>query len=144
MQKLPASDKIYISQSKMPKAERGVFARVDIKKGETIERCPIIEVSKHDTANLNESLLVTYFLYFGKNKERLAIMLGFGSLYNHSYHPNATFKIKAKEKLIDFIALGNIKKDEEITFNYNHGNPKDKKTSNDKRPLWFDESTYLE
>lgn len=119
----------------MSKAERGVFARVDIKKGETIERCPTIEVSKHDTANLNESLLVTYFLYFGRNKERLAIMLGFGSLYNHSYDPNSTFKIKAKDKLIDFIALRNIKKDEEITFNYNHGSPKDKK------PLWFNVST---
>lgn len=135
MQKLPASDKIYISQSKMPKAERGVFARVDIKKGETIERCPIIEVSRHDTANLNESVLVTYFLYFGRNKDRLAIMLGFGSLYNHSYNPNARFKIEAKDKLIDFIALKNIKKDEEITFNYNHGSPKD------KRPLWFNVST---
>jgi len=151
MQRLLASDKVYISQSKIPNAQRGVFAGVDIKKGETIERCPIIEVSKHDTANLNESLLVTYFLYFGRNKERLAVMLGFGSLYNHSYHPNATFKIKIKEKLVDFIALKNIKKDEEITFNYNHGSSKDKetlndkKTSNNKRRLWFeslDESTH--
>jgi SET domain-containing protein len=141
MQKLLTSDKIYISQSKMPKAERGVFAGVEIKKGEIVESCPIIEVSKHDTANLKESILVTYFFYFGRNKERLAITLGFGSIYNHSYDPNATFKIKSKEKLIDFIALKDIKKDEEITFNYNHGNPKNKKTSNDKTPLWFDVST---
>lgn len=134
MNKLLASDKIYISQSKIPNAERGVFAGIDIKKGETIEICPIIEVSKHDTANLNESLLVTYFFYFGKNKERLALTLGFGSIYNHSYDPNATFKIRAKEKLIEFTAIKNIKKDEEITFNYKHGN-----TKNDQ-PLWFEAS----
>jgi SET domain-containing protein len=135
MQKLLTSDKIYISQSKIPKAERGVFARVDIRKGEIIERCPIIVVSKHDTSNLKESILVTYFFYFGKNKEQSAIALGFGSIYDHSYKPNAEYKIKDKEGLIDFIALKNIKKDEEITFNYNHGSPKD------KRPLWFNVPT---
>jgi uncharacterized protein len=134
MQKLTTSNKIYISQSKIPNAERGVFAGVNIKKGETIERCPIIEVSKHDTANLNESLLVTYFFYFGRNKERLALTLGFGSIYNHSYDPNATFKIKPKAKLIEFIALKNIKKDEEITFNYKH------EKSKDNIPLWFEPS----
>jgi SET domain-containing protein len=135
MQKLPASNKIYISQSKMPTAGRGVFAGVDIKKGEIIERCPVIEVPKNDTSNLKESILVTYFFYFGRSKERLAIALGFGSIYDHSYKPNAIYKIKDKEGLIKFIALKNIKKDEEITFNYNHGNPKD------KTPLWFDVST---
>ena len=134
MQKLLASDKIYISQSKIPNAERGVFAVVDIEKGKVIETCPIIEVSKDDTAKLNESLLVTYFFYFGKNKERLALTLGFGSIYNHSHNPNATFKIKAKEKLIDFIAVKNIKKNEEITFDYKHGNTKD------GQPLWFETS----
>ena len=132
MQKIQTSEKIYISQSEIPNAERGVFARVDIKKGEVIETCPIIEVSKDDTAKLNESLLVTYFFYFGKNKERLAITLGFGSIYNHSYKPNATFKIRAKERLNDFIAIRDIKKDEEITFDYKHGNAKD------GQPLWFE------
>lgn len=135
MQKLLASNKIYISQSKMPKAERGVFARIDIQKGEIIEKCPVIEVPKYDIYNTRGSILVTYFFYFGKNKERLAIALGFGSIYDHSYKPNATYKIKPKEKIIDFVALKDIKKDEEITVNYNFGNPKD------KRPLWFEVTT---
>ena len=76
-------------------------------------------------SNLKESVLVTYFFYFGKNMERLAIVLGFGSIYNHSYKPNATYKIKQREKIIDFVASDNIKKDDEITFNYiNSGNAK--------------------
>ncbi len=135
MKKLPASDKIYISQSKMPKAGRGVFARVDIKKGEIIERCPVIEVPKHDIASLRESILVTYFYYFGKNKQRLVVVLGFGSIYNHTYTPNATYKEKYKEKAIDFVALKEIKKDEEITVNYGSGNTKN------KSPLWFKVAT---
>ena len=130
-----ASNKVYISKSIIPNADRGVFASNDIKKGEIIERCPIIEVSKNDTSNLKESILVTYFFYFGKNKEQVAIALGFGSIYNHSYKPNATYKIKRKEKIIDFIATDNIKKNDEITFNYsNCGNLKKGK----KNPLWFE------
>ncbi|OGD83363.1 hypothetical protein A2165_01005, partial [Candidatus Curtissbacteria bacterium RBG_13_40_7] len=123
--KLVASDKIYVNKSDIPNAGRGIFARRVIKKGENIESCPIIEVSKNDTSNLSESLLVTYFFYFGKHKERLAVALGFGSIYNHSYKPNATFKIKPKVAIIDFVALNEIKKDEEITFNYYHENLKD-------------------
>ncbi|MFH1971042.1 MAG: SET domain-containing protein-lysine N-methyltransferase [Patescibacteria group bacterium] len=134
MKKLLTSDKVYIGESRILNAGRGVFARRDIKKGEIIERCPIIEVSKHDTSNLKESILVTYFFYFGKNMERLAIVLGFGSIYNHSYKPNARFKTNQKEKIIDFIALNDIKKGNEITFNYyNSKNSKDKKS-----PLWFE------
>ena len=131
MKKLSASDNIYISKSKILNAGRGVYARRDIKKNEIIEKCPLIEAPKHDMANLKESILVTYFFYFGKNKERLAVALGFGSIYNHSYKPNARYKIKHTEQSIDFIALNDIKKDEEITFNYNR-NPKN------KRPLWFE------
>ncbi len=84
--------------------------------------------------NLKESVLVTYFFFFGKSKERLAIALGFGSLYNHSHQPNVTYKVKPKESLIDFIALKDIKKEDELTFNYhNSSNPKRKKP-----PLWFE------
>ena len=52
-------------------------------------------------------------------------------MYNHSYSPNATYNKRVKEKLIDFVALKDIKKDEEITVNYNFGNP------DDKSPLWI-------
>ena len=134
MKKLPTSDKVYVGKSMILNAGRGVYAKRDIKKDEIIERCPIIEVPKHDVSNLRESILVTYFFYFGKNKERLAIALGFGSIYNHSHKPNAMFKIKQKDMIIDFIALKDIKKYDEIVFNYyNCSKPKEK-----KRPLWFE------
>jgi len=137
VKKLSSSSKVYIAQSKvkntsLPKntVERGVFAAKNIKKGETIEVCPLILVPKNDTANLTETILVTYFFYFGK--EKMALVLGFGSLYNHSYAPNAKYKINEKDQTITFTAIRNIKKDDEITFNYKFGNPKN------TTPLWFE------
>nr|MBI5455972.1 SET domain-containing protein-lysine N-methyltransferase [Candidatus Levybacteria bacterium] len=132
MKKIFASDKVYVNQSKIPNSGRGVFTICDIKKNEIIEKCPVIEVPKHDMANLNESFLVTYFFYFGKKKERLAVALGFGSIYNHTHKPNAKYQIKPDENCINFIALKDIKKDEEITINYNPGIPKNKSS------LWFE------
>ncbi len=132
MNKLFPASKIYISQSKISKAGRGVFAQVIINEGEIIESCPIIEISEYDSPRINETMLVSYIYFFGKNKQRQVITLGFGSIYNHSYTPNAHYKSRLSEKIIDFIAIKEIKKDEEITVNYNHGDSKE------KRPLWFE------
>ncbi len=132
MNKIKASDKIYVSKSRIPDSGRGVFARGAIKKGETIEICPVIEIPKADFANVNESFLVTYFFSFGDDKDQLVVALGFGSIYNHTYEPNATYRRKQNETM-EFIALKDILKDEEITVNYNYGDPKD------KTPLWFHE-----
>ena len=134
MKKLTPSNKIYVGKSEIINAGRGVFARRDIKKGEIIETSPIIEISKYDTSNLKDSFLVTYFFYFGKNKQRLATALGFGSIYNHSQKPNITYKIKPRDKLIEFTALDDINKDDELTFNYQNR----KNLKHNKRPLWFE------
>ncbi|MFC1649664.1 SET domain-containing protein-lysine N-methyltransferase [Patescibacteria group bacterium] len=52
-------------------------------------------------------------------------------MYNHSYKPNATFKIKNTQEVVDFIAAKNIKSHDEITINYNQENP-------NKDPMWFE------
>ena len=114
----------------MPEAGRGVFARVAIKKGELIEKCPVIPIPEHDVAALSESILLTYFYFFGKNRERMVVALGFGSIYNHTDSPNATYKEHERELTIDFIARRDIQKGEEITVNYVQG-------KNNKNPLWF-------
>lgn len=131
MSKLLSSDKVYISDSKKPNAGRGVFAIRNIKKGEIIEICPVIEISKDDAHRVNETKLVTYIFYLGKKKDQSIIALGYGSIYNHSYKPNAKYVREYKQRTIKFTAIGNIKKNMEITVNYNQGNRK-------KYPLWFD------
>ncbi len=131
MQQLLATDKLYVSKSKIPKGERGVFANSEIKVGDVIERCPVIEIPEHELKSLEESILITYLYFFGEKKQKALVALGFGSIYNHSYTPNAVYKIKVKEKIIEFICTKKIKKDEEILVNYIQGN-------NDKIPLWFE------
>jgi len=132
VKKILSATKIYVSESKLPDGGRGVFAESAICSGEIIERCPIIEIPEGDLASLGESVLVNYFYFFGKNKEVMLIALGFGSIYNHTYTPNARYKIKPKEQVIEFMAVKNIKKNEEITVNYVPDNPQN-------LPLWFED-----
>lgn len=131
MQHISPSSKIYLSKSSIPNAGRGVFASQDIQAGEVIEICPVLEFSKSEVQLLKQTLLINYYFQWGKGLETVAVCLGFGSLYNHSYEPNATYMKHWEEATIHFNAIKDIKRDEEITVNYNHGNP------NDTSPLWI-------
>lgn len=132
MEAITPSDKIYVKDSKIPTGGRGVFARRDIRKGEHIEKCPYIDIPSYEIEHITQSFLVTYIFFYGEDKSRLLLVLGFGSIYNHSHHPNARYQIREDESVIDFIATLDIKKDEEITFDYKSGNP------HSKSPLWFE------
>lgn len=99
--------------------------------GKVIEICPFIEVPKSDLESIEHTILITYVYFFGKDKERILMALGFGSMYNHSYHPNAVYKIKPKTNTIEFIATKDIKENEEIVVNYINENM-------EKLPLWFE------
>jgi uncharacterized protein len=129
MPSLLPSRKVYIDTSLIQDAGRGVFACQPIKSGEVIEICPVVELWDEAAALKNSELYNYYFLW--KNKKNAAIALGFGSIYNHSYSPNATYKKHLPDKTIEFVAIKNIGKGEEITVNYNYGNP------NDKTQLWI-------
>ena len=123
--------KIYVSKSEVGSGERGVFANQEIQKGEVIERCPFIEVPKEELESVENTIFVNYIYFFGVKKERVLLALGFGSIYNHSYTPNAAYKIIASKKVIEFSALKNIKRGEEIFVNYNQESP-------NSNPLWFE------
>lgn len=131
MQKIIPPQNIYVALSKINKAGRGVFALAPMKKGELIEKCPVIAISESDTAHITEESLVTYMYYFGEKKDRSVVALGFGSIYNHTDTPNAVYKENFKEQTIEFWTIKDIKKGEEITVNYGQGN------MDEKRPLWF-------
>ena len=124
-------DKVYIAESKIANAGRGVYARRDIRKGEVVEMCPTIDISTDDLVYLNETTLVTYLFYCGDDLEQAVIALGFGSIYNHSYQPNAIYEIKPQKGVMSLVALRDISKDEEITVSY-------KRSSKNKTPLWFE------
>ena len=117
--------KVYLDKSKIKQAGRGVFALADFKKDSVIETCPVIVVDSKDAKLLRKTELVNYYFIW---ENGVAICLGLGSLYNHSYQPNATYRKNIKKKTIEFISLKAIKIGEEITVNYNYGNPSNKAT----------------
>ena len=124
------SDKIYLSESSIPKAGRGIFANKRIKKDEIIEECPVLVFPRKDYPLAKKTILRNYHFMWGKSTS--AICFGYGSFYNHSYKPNATYKKNIKDKTIQFVAIQDINKDEEIIVNYNYGKP------DDKKKLWIE------
>src|SRR4051794_25229675 len=102
---------------------RGVFARRVIKKGEEIERVPVLVMPVKEVQNgLDWTTLGTYCFLWEKGK--VAVALGYGSLYNHSYRPNARYDDLGRQTKV-FSALRDIGAGEEITVNYN-GDPADR------------------
>ncbi len=120
--------KIYIADSTT--SGKGIFAGEDIKAGEVIEEVPVILLPEEEISDLAKTKLLDYFFAWGEKLEQAAIALGYGSLYNHSYKPNAKFVENYSKNTITYSAIKDIKKEEEILINYN-GDPKD------LRKLWF-------
>ena len=109
----------------MEGAGRGVFAGERITKGTQIEQCPVIALGNpRARARLRKTELVNYYFLWGDERLRVALCLGWGSIYNHSFAPNAYYEKHMEENRMDFYALRDIEPGEEITVNYN-GAPND-------------------
>jgi SET domain-containing protein len=112
----------------VPGKGRGVFATTAIKKGAIIERVPVVLVPiQHLVGGLKNPTLSTYFYLW--DRKHVAICLGYGSIYNHSFDPNAVYVHGAMT--MTYRARRNIAAGEEITVNYNF-DPRD------QTPMRFD------
>ena len=111
---------------------RGVVAMRPFRAGETIERPPVIVISANEAPLIRDTRLAHYYFEWGDDCRQAAIALGYGSLYNHSYAPNARYEFREDEECLEFIALRDIELGEEITINYNNLGPSAAK------PLKFD------
>ncbi|MGG0655096.1 SET domain-containing protein [Rummeliibacillus pycnus] len=109
---------------------RGVFATVDIKKGELLHKAPVISYPNDQHQYIEQTLLADYAFEYGINHS--AILLGYGMLFNHSYEPNAIYEISFENHTFDFYAYTDIKAGDEILINYNGD-------VDNKDPLWFDQ-----
>jgi SET domain-containing protein len=116
---------------------RGVFATRDIAAGTVIERAPVILIPQEqvfgNTPEARHSARISWYVFDwdGMTKRNyVALALGYGSIYNHSYTPNARYTREPPDVLV-FHSVRDIKCGEEITINY-HGDPKD------DRPVEFD------
>lgn len=96
---------------------RGVFAREFIKRGTVIERVPLI-VFPEKHLEIDEGVSALYPYVFEWSRGRVALALGFGSIYNHSFKPNARYDDQPPQTKI-FTAIKDIQPGDEITVNYN-------------------------
>ncbi len=110
---------------------RGVYARSLFSQGGLIESAVVLFIPAGEWICIKNTVLSNYWFSFGPNKEDVAIALGYGSLFNHSYTPNAVYEVKENEMTILFKALRQIEQGEEILINYN-------RAPGDRSPLWFD------
>ncbi|WP_367272377.1 SET domain-containing protein-lysine N-methyltransferase [Anabaena sp. 54] len=102
---------------------------IHIPKGDLIETSPVIIIPKQQVKLITKTVLLNY--YFGWHGESGAIGLGFASLFNHSYHPNAVYIKNFAKNIIDIVAYKYIREGQEITINYNG-------QVDDISPVWFD------
>lgn len=110
---------------------RGIFATQDIPPGALLELAPVIAIPEAQVTALATTDLDNYYFAWGPAGNDAAIGLGFTSLYNHSYNPNARYEKNLAENLMAIYTIKPIRAQEEITVNYN-GDPAD------QDPLWFE------
>lgn len=87
----------------------GVFAGKDIRKGALIEECYFI------LSDCEDDIIIDFIFDIGG---RSGLLLGYGSLYNHSENPNADYTFDRRRKIATFTAAESIKKGQEILISY--------------------------
>jgi SET domain-containing protein len=117
---------VYAAES--PIHGRGVFAARQLGAGDTIEECLILKVPGDQASLLEETDLFGFTFEW---EDGVAVALGFGSLYNHSWTPNARYDHDYDRDLVIYSAVRAIAAGEEITVNYS-GDP------DGHTDLWFD------
>jgi SET domain-containing protein len=108
---------------------RGVFALRKFRRGEMIEICPVLVIPGRHSQYILKTKLDHYAFDWDDDND-LALLLGYGMIYNHSYVPNARIVHDIGKRRSEIVALTAIKPGDEILVNYN-GMPKD------MSPLWF-------
>lgn len=122
--------KIHVAPA--PGKGRGIFAKEMIARGEIIESAPVVDFSEEEWKQIEKTKFTYYCFFWGEEYKAGAMVLGYGSLYNHSFNANAEYLRRTEEKMMDFVAIRDIAPGEEITINYN-GDP------DDATPFdWFD------
>lgn len=121
--------KTYVGR--IPGVGRGVFAAEDIGEGKVIEVSEVIVIPPEEVEFLDQTTLERYYFAWGDDLKSAAIALGHGSLYNHSFSPNARYEKHLDQGTIEFICIRAVSKGEETRVNYNHD-------PNDQTPVRFE------
>ena len=111
--------KVKLAKSKILEGIRCIISDKDITKDEIIEECPILLLPMPDMQYISKTVMDKY--EFVWNEKNDALVLGYGSLYNHSFEPNVRFVRDFENNLMKFIAIRDIAAGEELFINYMQG-----------------------
>jgi len=101
---------------------RGVFTSEDLIKGDIIELCPILKIPSGQLELLDKTIIYEYYFLWDEEGYEACLALGYGSLYNHSTHPNAQILLDYEDQMIKFSSIQDISAGTEITIDYQDGN----------------------
>jgi uncharacterized protein len=109
---------------------RGVFTNKEILKDTILEIAPVIVMTNEDRKHLDKTLLHNYIFEWGHNTNLCCMALGYIPIYNHSYKSNCIYIMDYDTNSIIIKSIVTIKKNEELTINYNGD-------FDDETPVWF-------
>jgi hypothetical protein len=112
---------VYIKDTGTPRG-RGVFAGRAFKQGDVVEDCPVVPFDPLPDRRLPMDIKRIVFGWgnlLGLQRRRPAVVLGYGSMYNHSNPASLRCEAVAGNLVLRFVAVRDIAADEELTINYN-------------------------
>ena len=128
------SDMIEVKFSSEKKG-RGAFAKKNIKKNTIIDKAHIVLIPNDHYDVIQDTILYDYIFAWDDPKHngeyQCVIAMSISQFINHSYKPNVKYEYDYGEQTIDFVAIRDIVKGEELLMNYNG-------IVKDKSPVWFD------
>ena len=101
---------------------RGIFTSEQLTKGDIIELCPILKIPSGQLQLLDKTIIYEYYFLWKEEGYEACFALGYGSLYNHSPHPNAEILLDYVDQMIKFSAIQDIEAGSEISIDYQDGN----------------------
>lgn len=112
------------------KMGRGVFTKIAIAAGTTVEIAPVVVMSAEDRLHLDKTLLHDYIFEWGEDCRQCAMALGLVPVYNHSHEANCEYEMYFGKQVILVKTVRDIKAGEELFINYNGD-------WNNKKEVWF-------
>lgn len=91
-----------VEYSKRANGQYTVLAKTMISKGEIVEICPVVPCKIEAKAIDNIQDII---FEIDRNEQRYGLVLGYGSLYQHSEKPNLEFGYNKNNKQMYFTAL---------------------------------------
>lgn len=98
----------------------GVFATADLPAETVVERAPFLLLDPVDAGNppLNDYVFTVTHNARSALAGQRALVLGWGSLFNHADPPNVEHRLRLKQRLFEFVTTRAVSAGEQLFVSY--------------------------